>query len=332
MRVYAETVARLRPGSGDASVAMATYDYEVRRDYGRAHEEFVAVVRQLPSDARAYHYLALIERRQGRWEEAVEHDRHARELDPENDFYVKTSFTLLYGLRRFPEMLTLIDRRLASHPAMIQLHVCKASILLDWKADTRAARAELVLLPAEAAHEGPATEQRLLCDYYERDFAAAVRDLAACPADELFDQPRGLEEGNLARRRGNAEAATIIYAAVRQAMEAEASRNPKNFGKLGSLAELDAHLGHREIALEEGHRMLSLVAPGDTLDTPDVTYQWARILVFAGEPDEAIRVLQSVCGQPFGSVTYGDLYANPDWDPLRGDPRFDTLVASLDPR
>ena len=33
-----------------------------------------------------------------------------------------------------------------------------------------------------------------------------------------------------------------------------------------------------------------------------------------------------------GSYTYGDLRLSPLWDPLRGDPRFEKIVASLAPK
>ena len=331
VRASAEAVARLRPGSADANVALATYDYEVRRDDGRADEEFAAVVRELPSDARAYHYLALIERRQGRWDQAVEHDRCSRELDPENDLYFKTSCTLLDGLRRYPDLLTLVDRRLAAHPAMIWLHGRKADTLLDWKADTRAARAELALLPSDAMHDGSTTEKRLTYDYYDRDFAAAARDLAACHADETLNQPCVFKEGEFARYRGDTAAATAAYTAARPSIEATVRQNPGAYNDLWTLAAVDAHLGRKEAALEEGRRLLSLAKPGDTLDTPLIKYAWAQVLTFTGEPDEAIRVLQAICDQPFGP-SYGDLRLNPDWDPLRGDPRFGAIVASLAPK
>jgi hypothetical protein len=31
-------------------------------------------------------------------------------------------------------------------------------------------------------------------------------------------------------------------------------------------------------------------------------------------------------------VSYGQLKLEPDWDPLRGDPRFEKIVASLAPK
>jgi len=34
----------------------------------------------------------------------------------------------------------------------------------------------------------------------------------------------------------------------------------------------------------------------------------------------------------YGTVTYGQLKLSPYWDPLRGDPRFQKIVASAAPK
>jgi hypothetical protein len=56
----------------------------------------------------------------------------------------------------------------------------------------------------------------------------------------------------------------------------------------------------------------------------------AKIAAQAGEKELALDQLAIAAQQPAG-VTYGDLKLNPLWDPLRGDPRFEQIVASLAP-
>ena len=51
----------------------------------------------------------------------------------------------------------------------------------------------------------------------------------------------------------------------------------------------------------------------------------------AGEKDLAIQQLAISAQDPIG-IDYGDLKLNPIWDPLRGDPRFEKIVASLAPK
>ena len=56
----------------------------------------------------------------------------------------------------------------------------------------------------------------------------------------------------------------------------------------------------------------------------------AIIYASTGQRDQAIEQLTALFSKP-GDGSYGDLRLNPFWDPLRGDPRFEKLVASLAP-
>ena len=56
----------------------------------------------------------------------------------------------------------------------------------------------------------------------------------------------------------------------------------------------------------------------------------ALIYAWTGERDLAIEQLEILAGVP-SNISYGALRFSPDWDSLRGDPRFEKLVASLSP-
>jgi hypothetical protein len=55
------------------------------------------------------------------------------------------------------------------------------------------------------------------------------------------------------------------------------------------------------------------------------------IYAACGEKDLALKQLERSAKLPVG-ITYGELKFNPEWDPLRGDLRFEKLVASLAPK
>jgi hypothetical protein len=57
----------------------------------------------------------------------------------------------------------------------------------------------------------------------------------------------------------------------------------------------------------------------------------ARIYALTGEKDLALKQLDIVSKLPYGPF-YGELRLDPDWDSLRGDPRFEQIVASLAPK
>jgi hypothetical protein len=58
------------------------------------------------------------------------------------------------------------------------------------------------------------------------------------------------------------------------------------------------------------------------------------IAAWAGEKDLAVQQLASAAPTFGGSfiTSYGVLKLFPFWDPLRGDPRFEKIVASLAPQ
>jgi len=58
----------------------------------------------------------------------------------------------------------------------------------------------------------------------------------------------------------------------------------------------------------------------------------ARIAAWVGDKDLACEQLGRASRLPSRSVTYGRLKLMPWWDSLRGDPRFEKLVASLAPK
>ena len=57
----------------------------------------------------------------------------------------------------------------------------------------------------------------------------------------------------------------------------------------------------------------------------------ARIAAIAGDKNLALEQLAISAQKPAG-VSYGNLNFDPLWDPLRGDPRFEKIVASLTPK
>ena len=60
--------------------------------------------------------------------------------------------------------------------------------------------------------------------------------------------------------------------------------------------------------------------------------QWfATTAAWVGEKDLGCEQLATVLRYP-SSLSYGSLKLLPFWDPLRGDPRFEKIVADLAPR
>jgi tetratricopeptide (TPR) repeat protein len=159
---------------------------------------------------------------------------------------------------------------------------------------------------------------------YLRDYDAANRVIAATPADWA--------EGQIARARGDKQKAMAAFAAARKKLEAKFSDKPKDADYFAGVAKLDAGLGRKEEAIREARQAVELIPIAkDSLNGPEWVANLALVYAWTGEHDGALEQLEKVATLPgdwHDAVTYGDLLLNPCWDDLRGDKRFDKIVAA----
>jgi hypothetical protein len=86
-------------------------------------------------------------------------------------------------------------------------------------------------------------------------------------------------------------------------------------------------LGHGEDAIAAGERAAErLPISADALDGPLIATNLAAIYALTGRTDQALDALAGLVRQ-IGGPTPGMLQAEPQWDALRGEPRFEKLLA-----
>src|SRR6266853_127249 len=91
-------------------------------------------------------------------------------------------------------------------------------------------------------------------------------------------------------------------------------------------------LGRKEQALQEGRRAIELLPlDKDSVNGVAVIEYLAIIAAWVGEKDLAFEQLETAVRMP-NTLSYGQLKLLPYWDPLRGDPRFEKIVADLAPK
>ena len=143
---------------------------------------------------------------------------------------------------------------------------------------------------------------------------------------------RSIVEGVIARMTQNDGDAHAAFTAAR-AQEEKAIQAEPNYGPaLCVLGLIDAGLGRKEEALREGRRAVELVpVEEDALVGPTMVKYLAMIAAWVGDKDLACEQL-AIAIRPPSTVSYGQLKLLPFWDPLRSDPRFEKIVASLAPK
>jgi tetratricopeptide (TPR) repeat protein len=142
-------------------------------------------------------------------------------------------------------------------------------------------------------------------------------------------------EGLLARTRKDEARAHAAFTKARLEQEKIVQAQPDYGPALCVLGLIDAALGRKEEALREGRRAIELLrVDKDSVTGSQMLVYFAMIAAWAGEKDTALQYL-AANGQSQGGnqvATYGMLKLHPFWDPLRGDPRFEKIVASLAPK
>jgi TolB-like protein/class 3 adenylate cyclase/Flp pilus assembly protein TadD len=332
-----QTALRLRPGSGEAHLALAEHLYRGYRDHERALAELTLARRTLPNDPLVFELTGFIRRRQGRWEESTADLKRALELDPRNLFFLQQlSFTYEW-LRRYRDLAAVLDRALNLVPSDPDTRMARALIDLEERADSRPVHATIEAVVAEdPAAAKSIAEKWFYVALCERDNVGVSRALALVP-------PEGLSEGNIwwprpffealaARARGDATVARAAFTAARAEVE-KTTREQADYAQgITVLGVIDAGLGDKDDAIREGTQAVALVPVSkDAIDGADLMLNLAVIYAWTGEKDLALKQLAEAARLP-GTLNYGSLRLHPDWDPLRGDPRFEKIVNSLAPK
>jgi len=332
-----QTALRLRPGSGEAHLALAEHFYRGHRDQEHALAELTLARRLLPNDPQVFELTGFITRRQGRWEESTTDLKRALDLDPRNLFFLQQlSFTYEFQ-RRYRDLAAVLDRALKLVPSNPETRVARASIDLAERADARLVHATIEAVVAEDPTAAKNIADRwfyiALC---ERDNFGVSRALAVVPAEGIsvgnIWSPRTYFEAVAARARSDAIVARAAFTAARAEVEKTTREQPEYAQGLTILGLIDAGLGRKDDAIREGRRAVELVPVSkDAIDGADFILNLAVIYAWTGEKDLALKQLAEAAQLPT-SLNYGWLRLHPDWDTLRNDPRFEKIVASLAPQ
>ena len=334
--VAVQTALRLQPDAGEAHLALATYYYSGFRDYARARAELAIARRTLPNNAEVFKYTGYVDRREGHWEEATRNLEHAVELDPRNVLILQQLAPTYDYQRRYADEVRVLDRALAIVPGDPVIRIARAEVALDWRADIKPFQTVLATLIAENPSIAPGSDHPnpALC---ERTAAAAARLLTNYPREGVVANygvnfPHSYWEGVVARWQGDSAKAQAAFTTARSEVEKTVEKQPEFAAGLSLLGMIDAGLGHKEKALREGRTACELLPISkDALDGMTLAINLAKIYAWVGEKDLAIEQIAAVERVP-NELSYGMLKLNPIWDPLRGDSRFEKIVASLAPK
>jgi TolB-like protein/Tfp pilus assembly protein PilF len=335
-----DSAFRLKPDSGEAHFAQAVHLYRGYGDYDAALAELEIARHTMPNQARIFQMMGFIQRRHGHWEDSRRNLERAAELDPRDIETLDILSSDYARFRRHAEAKGWLTRALAvAEPDDVLMKLALPSGELAANANTRPLHEAIDSLRATnpAAVRSATAANWLFCALAERDGAAATQALSALGDKEIWivdkvQFNRAFVEGLIARMTNDEQKAQSAFTAAHAEQEKIVAAQPDFGPSWCVLGMIDAGLGRKEEALREGRRALELLpVEKDALVGQYLVRYFAVIAAWVGEKDLACERL-AVAVQPPSNVSYGELKLMPWWDPLRSEPCFEKIVASLAPK
>ncbi len=326
----AERALALAPGRAEGFTAMGDYFGLVLADNGRALDQYRRAAQLAPPTAELLASTAQAEGGLGHWADALRHLRQARALDPRSIGTLWHLGELLVRLRLFPEALALADTGLTVAPTNLALIEVRTLAKIG-QGDLAGAQRTLddvspeIERPALLAYVGAYWDLAwVLNDRDER----ALLDIGA----DRFDNSPGSQKQVFAEAsyaRGD------IVQARRYGREAlpfdevgDGGNDPQGLALRGLNL---AYCGRFDEAIRSGERAAALLPiSADAELGAYIEHQLIRIYLLAGEREKALQHLEALLRVPY-MLSPGRLRIDPDFNPLRGDPRFERLTRDPPP-
>ena len=325
-----DNAMKLGPELVETKIARGWYQCYVEADYDAAKASFEEVRRQYPNNSSVSEALAVVLRRQGHWEESRRLFDQTIELDPRNVFLLANAalagletrdpaYTQKYMRRALdlsPQNATLVSQLAASY--QMSGDIKQAQTALDSVQPRDGDTFYFSILAGNA----------ILLRNYQPAIATLQSHLKNLQASDSFFPNCENYLADLQRHSGDIPAATMIYRKAKADAEELLRSQPNNADLLATLAWSETWLGDKSAALKHAQKAVVLMpASKEPRVGPSYEDTLARIQAQLGEKDAAITALQHLLVTSYSSpvVTPALLRLDPDWDNLRGDPRFQKL-------
>lgn len=323
-----ETATRLAPDLGEVHLARANHFYHGYRQYAWARAEFALAKAKLPNEPRVYSSIGYLDRREGHWDDAVKNLRHAFELNPANMDLRFELADLYESLGWFSQVRQLLE----DVPANGVLGDNKTDILSDIDFLEKGDMSRRMSITPAKQPDGAIPFWNLKNAVYARDGKRSAKILAELPSD-YFGEPYTLLywKGAAAQVAGDRTAMLQAYGDARAAAAKASVAASEDAELWGALGLYDAILGNKDEALKEGRRAIELLPiEQDSVRGMELAVNLVYIYGWIGEKDQAFAELRRLMKIPRGP-RYGHLRYYPQYDPLREDPRFQKILASVTP-
>jgi tetratricopeptide (TPR) repeat protein len=311
-------------------VAMGYYYYWGHRDYAPALEEFTIAGRRDPNNAEVAAAIGFILRRQGKWDQAVASLKRATELDPRSYGDLEELGNTYLAMRAYAEAERALNRATALGPDLPLAYGLLMRLYLNWEGSLDKPRRVLQQALSRldfgrlmGGAEGPSTRNLIAAD---DAYQAEVARLTPAPfAGDTLDY--FAFKAAVYRYRGERAKARAYDDSTRTEALAVIARHEDDVFTHATLAVADAYLGRGTEAIQAGQRAVAMLPL-----SKDAVYGFAgpqalaEVYTVLGDTNAALDQLEALLAVP-SPLSGARLRADPTWAPLKGNPRFERLVA-----
>jgi len=323
-----DTATGLAPDDPAVIEGAGDFYYYAHRDYVRATEQYMRLAQLRPNDASVFESLGLIQRREGRFPEAIENLQRGMKLDPTNLGYMSSYLEVLNAVRRYDEYHALLGKELAANPDNLEL-VAVSAVSAFTSSGSKSELQDFLHRPV------PDGTDRAVVLYLKKGSAAVIGDWEEFKRldglqryyDGNGQDPRCDQDVNAAQNlaeSGDMDAARRRAAEALVLLNAAKAQQPENADVWSGISLAHALLGEKEEALSAGQKAIELLPTSrDAVLGPSIEVGYALVLAWVGEKDEALARYQRLLGVPYGAnVFLGRIFGRP----LHGDPRYEAML------
>ena len=329
-RRAADRAVAASPLSPEGYAVRGYYYLNVAHDLAAARVAYATALRLNPSYGAAIGSASGIEAASGKFDVALEHARQAAALDPRSARAAGNVDHLLLWLRRYPEARAEAERGLVFAPGDLELTELRAMSSLG-QGDLAGARTILRDTPPTLDRSALVT---FVANYWDLYWALDSADRAVLMTlrPDAFDNDRGtwgIVRMEMYRLTADGVRARVYADSARVAYEASVKTAPGDEQQHLFLGLALANEGQTAAAEREGETGLALaIATGDHFGRINYAHHLlARIYMAGGDYDKALDQLQIILGSPY-FISGAWLGIDPTWTPLKGNPRFERMVAT----
>jgi len=329
-RLAAEKALELAPEMPEAYLCMGDYFYYGHANHERALEFLYTGLLSHPNHSGLLATIGYVQRRQGKFEEALENIKKAKELNPGRlDFSIGNTLMILH---RYEEAEPYLAKAILLAPDSALGYIWKAGLHLRWQADTKTARRILKegLQNAELTERPSIINSMINIDVYERKYQDALDQLSLVSeyVDRIVSRPpQDLRCAQIYEYMDKTESAQAYYESARKILVEEIEKRPETGNLHSALGIAYAGLGRKEDAIKEGQLGLTYCpVTKDAMGGPVCIEYMARIYVMIGDYEAAFKQLESLVDIPIAGTQVCLFTLDPVWDPLRKHPRFQKFV------